>query len=221
MIQLTGVYLTGVHAMGVHPIGICLTGLHLTGMHLMGVHRIGMYPISVYPVGAYPIGVDVTGTYFKGVHLLVRSASYRRASHRRASHGRGPLGPKLLPGPHPGISLCWVACGGVSWWPRMVPIKSCHHQRYRIQSSTAWYLILACQERYQGKSRANSFLSFCCLSPMEMHRELSWKKGDHCIFSRHPSDNYDGNEVFPTAINWLRIVPHSLRLLAWPSPICP
>ena len=45
---------------------------------------------------------------------------------RRVSYGHGPLGPKLLPLillPRAGIPLCWVACGVVLWWPRMVPLS--------------------------------------------------------------------------------------------------
>jgi hypothetical protein len=73
--------------------------VHLMGGHLMGGHLIGVHLI--------------------GGHLW---AGILEARILWAWASRAEIATLILPpGPHPGIPLCWVAYGGVLWWPRMVP----------------------------------------------------------------------------------------------------
>jgi hypothetical protein len=66
-------------------------------------------------IGGYLMGVHIMGGHLMGVHLMGIPTLWAWTS-------RAEIATLILPsGPHPGIPLCWVACGGVLWWPRMVP----------------------------------------------------------------------------------------------------
>ena len=112
---------------GAHPRRVSLTGVHLIGVHSRRVSQ------ACIP-GVHPSRVSLTGVSLTGVHLLLACISYRRISYRRASlTGIYLAGMWLytcdfltaLPIPilsHTSRTLCWVACGGVLWCPRMVPL---------------------------------------------------------------------------------------------------
>jgi hypothetical protein len=73
----------------------------LTGMHLGRVSLTGVYLGRVSLIGVHLIGIYLAGVWLIGVRLSLSEFQFR---------------------PH-GLPLCWVACGGVLWCPRILFLK--------------------------------------------------------------------------------------------------
>jgi hypothetical protein len=122
-----------VHAIEVHLMGGHLMGGHLIGGHLMSGHLMGGHLIGVHLMSGHLMGGHLIGVHLIGGHLW---AGILEARILWAWASRAEIATLILPpGPHPGIPLCWVAYGGVLWWPRMVPFVRHPHLKLGYAAS--------------------------------------------------------------------------------------